>query len=101
MPQIVKVRVTSPAQADITDVFEWYVQRNQRAAVRFLGAVDAGMTAISEHPEAYRKVRADVRRVLLRRFPYHLLFRVLATEIEVIGCFHVQRDPRIWQHRIG
>ena len=96
-----KARTTSAAEDDITEIFDWYLQRSPRAAARFLAAVDAGMATISERPKAYRKIRVDVRKTLLRRFPYHLLFRVLPTEIEVIGCFHIRRDPRVWQACVG
>jgi len=42
-----------------------------------------------------------VRRALLRRFPYAVLFRIDQNAITVLACFHASRDPQQWQRRIG
>jgi hypothetical protein len=42
----------------------------------------------------------NVRRALLRRFPYALMFVIEADEtLTVIACFHGSRDPEHWQKR--
>ena len=43
--------------------------------------------------------QSDIRRALLRRFPYALFFRIVDDAVFVMACFHSSRDPRIWQHR--
>jgi hypothetical protein len=41
----------------------------------------------------------NVRRALLRRFPYSLFFVVEDEALIVIACFHASRDPSHWQKR--
>ncbi len=54
---------------------------------------------------AYREPDApadlDVRRVLLRRFPYALIFVVQGAEqMLLIAVAHEKREPGYWHHRI-
>jgi plasmid stabilization system protein ParE len=45
-------------------------------------------------PLALPLVRQDQRRILLRRFPYSLIYRVLSGEVVVIACRHGKQHPR-------
>jgi hypothetical protein len=52
-----------------------------------------------EQPQAFAISFDQVRRVMLRRFPYFLLYGVFSTEVVVFGVIHGARDPRIWMTR--
>jgi plasmid stabilization system protein ParE len=45
-------------------------------------------------------IEGDIRKAVLRRFPYVILFRALEHEVVVIACFHGRRDPDEWRTRI-
>jgi plasmid stabilization system protein ParE len=44
---------------------------------------------------------AEVRRALIRRFPYAIYFFADPEAIVVLACLHVRRDPQVWQSRAG
>lgn len=44
-------------------------------------------------------VHADIRRVLLRVFPYALFYVIEENAIVILGCFHGRRDPQTWKDR--
>jgi hypothetical protein len=44
-------------------------------------------------------LRREVRRALLRRFPYAFYFTLEAEATIVLACLHVRRDPAEWQGR--
>lgn len=48
----------------------------------------------------YHRVENEVRRALLRRFPYGVFYEVHGSEIVLLACFHSARDPQEWQDRI-
>ncbi|MCB1032905.1 MAG: type II toxin-antitoxin system RelE/ParE family toxin [Acidobacteria bacterium] len=87
------------AEAEIEQARAWYEEKRQGLGARFLAEVREGLVAIEESPERYPVVRGEVRRRLLHRFPYFLLYLVDPEVIVVIGCFHARRDPRRWQSR--
>jgi toxin ParE1/3/4 len=44
-------------------------------------------------------VYGDVRRAVVTRFPYVVLYREESEEVIVISVFHTARDPSLWQSR--
>lgn len=97
----IPVLVQPAAEADIVEAALWYESRALGLGSEFLGLVEAGIDAIRRTPNAFPRVRGDVRRVLLRRFPFALYFLPEPSAIRVIACLHVRRDPTRWQQRIG
>lgn len=51
--------------------------------------------AEEEAPLVYR----DVRRALLKRFPYGVFFRLRPDRIRVLAILHLSRDTSRWQRR--
>ena len=66
----------------------------------FLAALRSAERAVQASLLAYRVVRRDTRRFMLRRFPYQLLYRVVDDIIVVVACFHGRRSPQRWKSRL-
>jgi plasmid stabilization system protein ParE len=64
-----------------------------------LRAVDSCFALIGRNPLAYPVVYRQVRRVLIRRFPYGVMYVLEEDVITIIACFNVKRDPKQWQNR--
>jgi|HubBroStandDraft_1064217.scaffolds.fasta_scaffold2358364_2 plasmid stabilization system protein ParE len=94
-----RVRVTSPAEAELTDAAEWYDGQTPGVAGRFLAEYQRLLDRLGENPRQYPTLRGELRRAGFSRFPYGLIYRILPDEVEVISCFHGRRDPRRWQRR--
>lgn len=94
-----RVRLASPAQADLIDALEWYAAIQPGLARRLLDDIEALVEALAENPLRFPAVRGAVRRAGLRHFPYALFYRVIADEVEIVACFHSSRSPRRWQDR--
>jgi len=55
---------------------------------------------MSATPRQFPLIHKNVRRALLRRFPYALMFVIEADDtLTVIACFHGSRDPEHRQKR--
>jgi len=87
------------AEAELAKAFDWYEEQVRGLGSEFLISVDATVHAIVRKPHQFAKVHMDVRRALLRRFPYALFFLVEETRIIVLAVFHAKRDPKHWQER--
>jgi len=61
--------------------------------------MEALIERMSANPRQFPVVFKDVRRALLRRFPYSLFFVMEGETLLVIACFHASRDPAQWQKR--
>ena len=92
---------TPAARAELIDAQDWYESEVTGLGRRFRAAVDAGIERISANPGRFPVIYKNVRRALLRRFPYALMFVMAADEtLTVIACFHGSGDPVNWQKRM-
>ena len=94
-----KLIIRPEAEAELAEAFDWYEQQLRGLGSEFLISVDATVHAISRNPYHFAKIHKDVRRALLRRFPYGVFFLVEDARIVVLAFFHAKRDPKRWQTR--
>ena len=87
------------AAADVEEAHNWYEGQRRGLGEEFLAAVQAALEQVESNPQLYAVLYRDTRRVLLRRFPYGLYYRVLDDRVIVVACFHAKRDPRVWRAR--
>jgi toxin ParE1/3/4 len=79
----------------------WYGDRWSEAALRFVSAVENDLATIRELPEAWPlwPRRSDVRRRVMRRFPYSIIY-LPDDEIVVVAVAHHKRLPGYWISRL-
>ncbi len=94
-----KVVVRPEAAREIQEAFDWYEGRGEGLGLEFLRAADACLSGIRRNPSAFQPVHEQVRRALLRKFPYALFYLISGDTIVVVACFHVRRSPADWQRR--
>jgi plasmid stabilization system protein ParE len=88
------------AEAELAEAVDWYESRGKGLGADLLRSVEAAVEAIQRNPEMYPVIFAAVRRAVLRRFPYSLLFVTSDDEIAILACMHGRRDPRRWEERV-
>jgi len=93
------VVVTEAAERDISAAAIRYEGEAAGLGRGFLDAIGVALGRIEDNPHQFPVVHRDKRRALLKRFPYGLYFRVEATSVVVVGCFHGHRNPRAWESR--
>lgn len=90
----------SEAEAEFDDAFDYYEAQSRGLGVDFLEKVNAVFNRISANPRMHAVVFEDVRKAVVKRFPYSVYYRAEVTRIQVIAVFHDRRDPAIWQRRV-
>ena len=90
---------TQAARKELFEAQDWYEGEVAGLGRRFRQAIEALIDRMSDNPRQFPIVFKNVRRALLRRFPYSLFFVVEDDELIVIACFHASRDPSHWQKR--
>ena len=81
----------------------WYEARANNLGTEFVGEVDRAIQAVRESPTIwpFRDERHAIRRYLVHRFPYGLIYRVQNDIIQVNAVMHLRRHPDYWRTRIG
>lgn len=55
---------------------------------------------LREHPYLGQSVAPDLRKTLLHRFPFSLIYSVETDQILIIAVAHYGRRPGYWQDRV-
>jgi plasmid stabilization system protein ParE len=87
------------AEAELLDARAWYEGGRVGLGAIFAAAVETTVTAILQNPLAYPRVKGDIRRAVVRRFPYAVYFRPIDDEIIVLAVMHGRRNPGLWRSR--
>ncbi len=98
---MVRVLFLPAARLDVIEARDWYEDRGAGLGEAFVAEIDRQIGRIAAAPLSAPVILADARRVLLRRFPYALFYRVVGDDAFVLACFHASRDPKRWQERFG
>ena len=93
------VRIHPAALEEAETATAWYRQRSSRAAEMFLDELDCAIERIGQHTEQYSSYEFGTRRIVLRRFPYLVVFRQTSSGIEIIAVAHGRRRPGYWRDR--
>lgn len=94
------VSIHPAALAEAEAAIDWYRSRSERAAKRFLDELSTAIERISNDPAQFMAVESGLRRLVLSRFPYVIVFREGASAIEIIAVAHGRRAPNYWRDRI-
>ena len=95
-----RVLYRAEAAADLAEAFSWYETQRSGLGEEFRNAVLAAVSVIEGLPDAFPIVHRDLRRALLRRFPYAIYYRRFAPDqLEILACLHNRRSPRVWRRR--
>jgi toxin ParE1/3/4 len=89
---------------EIEAAARWYELRDRGLGFQFLNAIEAAMEKICDAPSAWAlwpgaPVALEVRRFVLRRFPFAIAYLDEPTEVVVLAVAHAKRRPLYWLRR--
>lgn len=94
-----KIFVRAEAELDILEAAKWYEKNLVGLGEKYLISVESALDSIQRNPEAFPKVHNDIRRILLKKFPFGLFYLVDKGRIIVLAVFHASRNPKHWKER--
>jgi len=99
-----KLRIHPEAAADWRDATHWYESQRAGLGTEFFAEIDASFAMIADNPRLFRRLETwtgdgDIRRFLVPRFPYAVVFEIVSDEIQVLAVAHTRRRPHYWAKR--
>jgi hypothetical protein len=92
------IRFLTVTQKEVDESVRWY---NKKASLGdFLDELDRSVRLIKSHPFAATEIEPEIRRCLLHRLPFALIYGIDEETIVVIAVAHLHRRPRYWSNRI-
>ena len=87
------------ADEELAEATRYLADQSTRAAEGFLADMTAAQELLLRFPHSGPPVRGNLRRILLRRYPYQLIYRVVGEEIRIHAVAHLKRKPGYWRRR--
>lgn len=99
-------RVLPEAEGEAIAAAVWYDKRQPFLGDEFLAAVDDALNTIRRSPESLSRMEQysgplDIRRILLKRFPYAVMVLCRPEETVVVAVAHTRRRPLYWLERLN
>jgi toxin ParE1/3/4 len=94
----VRVRFTAEAEQDMTSAARYYAREGSAdVGSAFIEEIERACRLLQQEPIVGKIWSESARRLVLRRFPFNLVYRVIADEIQVIAIAHHRRRPGYWR----
>ena len=87
------------AKVELNEAAQYYDRDSPGLGAALVSEVERSTAAILEHLEASPIVTGAIRRRLLRRFPYGLLYRVRLQQVRILAVMNLKRRPAYWVGR--
>jgi hypothetical protein len=102
---VTDVRFAPEVPDELAEAVLWYEARRQGLGTEFLDEVQATVPLIGKRPRSFPRLQdvdptLEIRRALLARFPYALVFLVREGEVRILAVAHAKRRPGYWLSRV-
>ncbi len=87
------------AERELNDAAQYYESNGAGLGAAFLAEVERCCDGIVEYPGAGLVMTGSVRRRLIRRFPYALLYRIREDQVRILAVMNLKRRPGYWVGR--
>ena len=94
-----RVSVHRLAERELNEAASYYEGQKAGLGARFLAEVDRCIELLVEYPEAGPVILGPVRRRLVRRFPYGVLYTVKPEGVRILAVMNLKRRPLYWVGR--
>jgi plasmid stabilization system protein ParE len=96
---MIDIIIQPDAASDILEAAKWYDNNLKGLGGSFLDSVDSAINSVQQNPDAYPKVYKELRRILLKKFPFGIFYLVEENKIVIVAVFHASRNPKQWKGR--
>jgi hypothetical protein len=87
------------AEAEFFGAVDWYEVQEPGLGEEFADEVVSAILRVLEYPNAWPLLQGTIRRCLVNRFPFGLLYTVRDDEVFIVAVTHLRRSPDYWKGR--
>ena len=87
------------AVAEFNHAIEYYEDCVIGLGLDFATEIHTAIERILSHPLAWTEIEKEIRRCLVSRFPYGVLYSVEPDQIYILAIMNLHKDPDYWKYR--
>lgn len=88
------------AEVEFNHAIAYYEECSEGLGLDFAIEIHSTIGRILAHPKAWSILKNDIRRCLVRRFPYGILYSIESDEIFILAVMNLHQNPDHWKYRI-
>ena len=88
------------AETEFAQAIEYYEEKEEGLGYDFAVEVYITIERIFAYSKAWPILEGEIRRSLVKRFPYGILYAEEDKEIFIVAVMHLHRDSEYWKYRI-
>lgn len=89
------------SRIELREAAEWYECEVPGLGADFTKEFDHALNLLFADPLRWRKIESDIRRCLMRRFPYSIIYDIRGDCLRIIAIAHQHREPGYWRDRLA
>lgn len=94
-----KIRFSVAASNEYLGAVEYYNDLREGLGYEFAVEMDDAIDRIQQYSTAWQSIAEDIRRCLIRRFPYGIIYTVLDGDIIVLSIMNLRKNPESWNRQ--
>jgi toxin ParE1/3/4 len=94
-----ELRVHPDARREFNDAVDYYERESPGLGLIFTDEVAAGFARIRQYPGAALQVTKDIRKLVLAKFPYSLIYETREDFLRILAVAHQRKRPYYWRGR--
>lgn len=87
------------AENEFNQAIDYYEEIEPGLGYDFALEVYATIQLSLKHPDAWPILLGEMRRSLVRRFPYGIIYSVSENELQILAVMNLHRHPDYWKQR--
>lgn len=95
-----KLELLELAQLEIEDSKDYYNLQQSKLGDSFKKDIQSSIDKIFDLPNLYPEVAPDIRRCLLHRFPFSVIYSITNETVIILAIAHQARKPFYWIDRV-
>jgi len=85
------------AEKELNEAADYYELQVKGLGVAFLAEVERSTKLIQQNPESFSPILKVIRRKMLRRFPYSIMYSFVDSSIRILAIANHKRRPYYWR----
>jgi len=89
------------ADQEMIEAARYYQSLSTGLGDDYLAEVEHAVQSIALSPQTWPILEGDLRRRLIKRFPFGILYRIEPEKILIVAVAHLRKKPGYWKKRVN
>lgn len=95
-----KIDFLDAAQSEFEAAIDYFEERRSGLGFEFADEVEQALKRIDRYPEAWSPLSLRLRRCVINRFSYSVIYEVRTELIIIVAIQHHNQEPENWRTRV-